>query len=51
MNGSGLMILDWSVESEGKGTRTIQHPDEQIEGTRDGPMSGVDAFMSAVPSP
>jgi hypothetical protein len=27
------MILDWSVKTEGKGTRTIQYPDERIEGT------------------
>ena len=42
------MIIDWSVinKSEGKGTRTIQYPDEQIEGTtRDGPMSGVDVLL------
>ncbi len=27
------MIINWSVKSEGKGTRTIQYPDERIEGT------------------
>src|SRR6266852_5842971 len=26
------MIINWSVKSEGKGTRTIQYPDERIEG-------------------
>ena len=46
------MIIDRSVKSEGKGTRTIQYPDEQIEGTtvleRDGRVSvGGRAFMFA----
>jgi hypothetical protein len=36
-NGSGLKDwndedIDWSVKSEGKGTRTIQYPVEQNEG-------------------
>jgi hypothetical protein len=40
------MIIDWTVKSEGKGRRTIQYPDEQIEGTtRDGPVSGVDVLL------
>jgi hypothetical protein len=47
------MIINRSVKSEGKGTRTIQYPDEQIEGTtvleRDGRVSvgGGHAFMFA----
>jgi hypothetical protein len=39
------MIVDESVKSEGKCTRTIQYPDEQIEETRDGPVSGVDVLL------
>ena len=39
------MIIDQSVESQEKGTRTIQYPDEQIEGARDGSVSGVDVFL------
>jgi hypothetical protein len=27
--------IDWPVESEGKGTRTIQYPVEETEGDRE----------------
>jgi hypothetical protein len=37
--------VDWPVNSEGKGTRTIQYPVEQTEEERDNIQSWNHAFM------
>jgi len=39
------MLIDWAVKNEGKGTRTIQYPDERIGGIRDGPEPRVDVLL------